>query len=714
MTWSFLWVQLVVFLSVFLAGGLLTVQTLWQVFPAPNECQALRDAPLFPAPCNKLTNTTKFVDTTVGEGGGVGAASLFSAFFLGLAVTLASDAVLWRRLREPGQTFIEFVKYSALPEITQSTICLASTITFFIAFLNKEVDWQSVLLSSMSPEQTHDEFQRALKTLMCISRHPVFQTFFVAEMFALSSVTINLLLHMVPSSSFGSLERQMARLDKRSFNVRSWDVCYTMLEAWSIYIWQAVPKLRKYNLLMLSVAFRTIRFARVFDMIIAHNNLLEPTEFQPSTSDKDIITAYRRQLCALGLTLAKAVFFFWTCAILTITLEGFSCEYAVPFGVSPCACQPQMRESVVAVYFIFTTGTSVGFGDFSPKTDLGRVLIIAVMLSAVSILPGWAEQVMTIFENMSKANQELSKRRHLNKSLSKMSIFRYSKDSESISMGEFATMSREDTLQSAYTGAGAPSSDGKGGDIEIELTKKESSAPVERAEEFDLKRLTTAQRLKRLDEIAEREAEIVNILDRVEGNCRSLMALANKRKLSARNHVEASSIAKTPRATLGQFAVTRKLRPNEEETEHAGYSRLTSSKTDSEFDTTPRGTLEARDANLSNIRNVPTPRHEHAWDNFLKLITSNDPKEEPGTNAVVNEQTTNYDNGDGNIVEPQLEARELMIQARPEQDDDDFDNMSLTSLHRVSLVGSNESSAEGTLRGPQGELSELSELGENQ
>ena len=50
-------------------------------------------------------------------------------------------------------------------------------------------------------------------------------------------------------------------------------------------------------------------------------------------------------------------------------------------------CDPAFNSFASTVYFIFVTVSTVGYGDMSPKTPLGQVLIVLVIIFAISYLP---------------------------------------------------------------------------------------------------------------------------------------------------------------------------------------------------------------------------------------------------------------------------------------------------------------------------------------
>ena len=88
------------------------------------------------------------------------------------------------------------------------------------------------------------------------------------------------------------------------------------------------------------------------------------------------LTAYMREYRALGEALAasrrKIVVFIGTVAILVLVLGAVM--YVVEGPANGFTSIP------VAMYWAITTMTTVGFGDVTPKTDLGRAIASLVML----------------------------------------------------------------------------------------------------------------------------------------------------------------------------------------------------------------------------------------------------------------------------------------------------------------------------------------------
>ena len=53
----------------------------------------------------------------------------------------------------------------------------------------------------------------------------------------------------------------------------------------------------------------------------------------------------------------------------------------------PATCNVEFKTFGGALYFTFVTLSTVGYGDLTPQTSLGRVLIIFVILFGIAVLP---------------------------------------------------------------------------------------------------------------------------------------------------------------------------------------------------------------------------------------------------------------------------------------------------------------------------------------
>lgn len=57
-----------------------------------------------------------------------------------------------------------------------------------------------------------------------------------------------------------------------------------------------------------------------------------------------------------------------------------------------------MDENIRIVYFITTSLTTIGFGDFNPKSDMERVLIVIILLAGVVIFSNFIGGVIDLIK----------------------------------------------------------------------------------------------------------------------------------------------------------------------------------------------------------------------------------------------------------------------------------------------------------------------------
>ena len=65
------------------------------------------------------------------------------------------------------------------------------------------------------------------------------------------------------------------------------------------------------------------------------------------------------------------------------------------------------RLSVVGIYFAFTSLSTVGFGDYAPRSDIERVLGAFIMLSGVAIFSTIMEQLLDMMFQLKEFNKSL-------------------------------------------------------------------------------------------------------------------------------------------------------------------------------------------------------------------------------------------------------------------------------------------------------------------
>lgn len=82
--------------------------------------------------------------------------------------------------------------------------------------------------------------------------------------------------------------------------------------------------------------------------------------------------------------------------LMFVTLTGAALMFVAE---KPCAalqdtCDVGFEDYGNTLYFIFVTLSTVGYGDMSPKTDMGKVAIVFIIMSSISYLPNIISEVL--------------------------------------------------------------------------------------------------------------------------------------------------------------------------------------------------------------------------------------------------------------------------------------------------------------------------------
>jgi hypothetical protein len=115
-----------------------------------------------------------------------------------------------------------------------------------------------------------------------------------------------------------------------------------------------------------------------------------------------------RRTAFLVLLVLRVVLFICSAASLFLALE-FPCEALVDASIVP-DCSAQLRRFHVAVYFTVVTLSTVGYGDVSAKTDAGRIMVTAFIISALVAVPREIQKFSDL-ETEVRAKEEEIKRR---------------------------------------------------------------------------------------------------------------------------------------------------------------------------------------------------------------------------------------------------------------------------------------------------------------
>jgi hypothetical protein len=84
-------------------------------------------------------------------------------------------------------------------------------------------------------------------------------------------------------------------------------------------------------------------------------------------------------------------------SIFTLVSVSTGLIYAAEHEVNPC-----IPDYFTALYFGLTTLTTVGFGDISPVTSQGRLVVCATILAGVAIVPAQAASLAEAYLDFQK------------------------------------------------------------------------------------------------------------------------------------------------------------------------------------------------------------------------------------------------------------------------------------------------------------------------
>ena len=79
------------------------------------------------------------------------------------------------------------------------------------------------------------------------------------------------------------------------------------------------------------------------------------------------------------------------------------------------ADRDDMVKLLIVMYFSFTSLSTVGFGDYNPKSDAERLLFVAILMFGVAIFSYIMGNFIEILEQMRKLNEELDQGDELTK-----------------------------------------------------------------------------------------------------------------------------------------------------------------------------------------------------------------------------------------------------------------------------------------------------------
>jgi len=90
-------------------------------------------------------------------------------------------------------------------------------------------------------------------------------------------------------------------------------------------------------------------------------------------------------------------------AVSMITLSIISAGVIMVIEISDATDETNIRNFHDALYFIFVTLPTVGYGDITPKTDLGKIVIMGVIIFFIIIMiPSQTTELVRLLSLTSK------------------------------------------------------------------------------------------------------------------------------------------------------------------------------------------------------------------------------------------------------------------------------------------------------------------------
>lgn len=183
--------------------------------------------------------------------------------------------------------------------------------------------------------------------------------------------------------------------------------------------------------------------------------LLRILKFQRILTDKD---TYMKFELALGMRMSDVRPYQLQLArvavsIFTLVSVSTGLIYAAEHEVNP-----QIPDYFTALYFGLTTLTTVGFGDISPVTSQGRLVVCATILAGVAIVPAQAASLAEAYLDFQKERIEGQQQQRL--LLRRPAPLTASSSSSSSVAATTATSSASSSAEIGTTGTGG---DGAGG-----------------------------------------------------------------------------------------------------------------------------------------------------------------------------------------------------------------------------------------------------------
>eukprot|EP00300_Choanocystis_sp_HF-7_P000860 c10711_g1_i2.p1 GENE.c10711_g1_i2~~c10711_g1_i2.p1 ORF type:complete len:566 (+),score=133.02 c10711_g1_i2:34-1698(+) len=405
------WCALVgAFLGLFIGGVFSSLLVTNNIQPTSERCQAIIGS-LKPAlPCELATNPNIEIVTEVRPNDALKSSSYLLVLYGGTFSFGATLAVYL--VRRPGTPLLQFIRDSTLGEIVAMLVACVVGAGVLTMLSNPKNSWHPILVLLMDNTLSPTDWDATFTALLCTSSETDIsrlELFFHFVNFGSGAMAVDFAFHAIAFA----FDRTQAKFGS-GVEVRVMDALYAIFVAWGWAIIRNVPGLRWTTIWVLVTALQTFRVPRVLEKFSAFG-LLKIGQMDTLASQ------YRKHLIVLLLTLAKALLYFLSASLVVMACEGFPCQFLKPKGANPCDCASELREVMATLYFIFTTGATVGYGDFFPRTDLGRAVVMIFMVLGISTFPSWISTIFEASSNMAKCRREQNKRERLKRSSTQLS-----------------------------------------------------------------------------------------------------------------------------------------------------------------------------------------------------------------------------------------------------------------------------------------------------
>eukprot|EP00300_Choanocystis_sp_HF-7_P027124 c32195_g1_i1.p1 GENE.c32195_g1_i1~~c32195_g1_i1.p1 ORF type:complete len:745 (-),score=157.78 c32195_g1_i1:143-2377(-) len=402
------------FITQLSAGFHFLRKTFASIRPSPTVCAAAFAREVPASPCLVESGTLTIGASSPGLIGSDKLDDLCVVFFcFGVLVTALASAVLYKKhlnhLKSStslsstipsafGGKVIHYLQFMTQKRYVQVFQTFASLVSIIVWAISTTLpDKINLMLEFFNPEHTVDESKTIALWYSCGSHR---LELLVADLTVQGCVAFSLIIWLLSPVKPQAGDYRFATID--FLQVAS--------VLWALPASIHLSSSRAYNLYLLSGFFRTVRIFEGVPELARHYNLLASDS--KDRFQKQHASSFQLLLGQFALVV-KILFFLSFSSLLLIAVEGWPCVYHV-VDRSPCECFVEFRNFAGTIYFVFTTMTTVGFGDIVPRTSLGRLAVITLIVTGVYLAPTWIGQLKkqhTQYVNAKRSEQAKNQKR---------------------------------------------------------------------------------------------------------------------------------------------------------------------------------------------------------------------------------------------------------------------------------------------------------------